>query len=147
MIRIVRTVDTRFFLTHFLTDDSEIKKKTIAKLHELRKESALVPTIVLHEVYKFEFQKIRQGFSGNSYEIHRDLGNENRNFDSRDCQASRSFEVQVFQPSNRRCNNCRNGNGEKVKSSLLRRRTFRSCERDKDRMALSKISHLRLEND
>ena len=52
-----RTVDTRFFLTHFLTDDGEIKKKTIAKLYELRKESAFVPTIVLHEVYKFEFQK------------------------------------------------------------------------------------------
>jgi len=48
-----RTVDTRFFLTHFLADTDELKAKTSRKLVELQREVAVVPTIVLHEVYKF----------------------------------------------------------------------------------------------
>ncbi|MCL4518154.1 MAG: PIN domain-containing protein [Thaumarchaeota archaeon] len=53
----VRTVDTTFFLTYFETADQQLKKRAITKMYALRKESAIVPTIVLHEVYKFEFQK------------------------------------------------------------------------------------------
>jgi predicted nucleic acid-binding protein len=49
----LRTVDTRFFLTHFLAETDELKTKTSKKIVELQKEMALVPTIVLHEVYKF----------------------------------------------------------------------------------------------
>lgn len=54
----VRTVDTRFFLTHFLADSDTLKQKVKSKMGELRKESAIVPTIVIHEVYKFEYQKL-----------------------------------------------------------------------------------------
>lgn len=48
-----RTVDTRFFLTHFLAETDELKTKTSKKMVELQKEMAVVPTIVLHEIYKF----------------------------------------------------------------------------------------------
>lgn len=48
-----RTVDTRFFLTHFLAATDELKAKTSKKMLELQRETAVVPTIVLHEVYKF----------------------------------------------------------------------------------------------
>ena len=54
----VRTVDTRFFLTHFLADSSILRQKVKSKMIELYRESAIVPTIVLHEVYKFEYQKL-----------------------------------------------------------------------------------------
>lgn len=54
----VRTVDTRFFLTIFLADNDELKRKVKSKIVELRKESAVVPTIVIHEVYKFVYQRI-----------------------------------------------------------------------------------------
>ena len=53
-----RTVDTRFFLTHFLADTDELKNKTSRKLIELQKEMAVVPTIVLHEVYKFMHENV-----------------------------------------------------------------------------------------
>ena len=53
-----RTVDTRFFLTIFLADNDELKQKVKVKIAELRRESAIVPTIVIHEVYKFIYQKI-----------------------------------------------------------------------------------------
>jgi len=49
----LRTVDTRFFLTHFLAETDELKTKTSKKMVELQREMAVVPTIVLHEVYKF----------------------------------------------------------------------------------------------
>ncbi len=48
-----RTVDTRFFLTHFLAETDELRTKTSKKMVELQKETAVVPTIVLHEIYKF----------------------------------------------------------------------------------------------
>lgn len=48
-----RTIDTRFFLTHFLADTDELKAKTTRKMLDLQRESAVVPTIVLHEIYKF----------------------------------------------------------------------------------------------
>lgn len=48
-----RTVDTRFFLTHFLAETDELKIKTSRKMVDLQREMAVVPTIVLHEVYKF----------------------------------------------------------------------------------------------
>lgn len=54
----VRTVDTRFFLTLLLIDDEALKQKVKTKMIELRKESAIVPTIVIHEVYKFEYQRL-----------------------------------------------------------------------------------------
>ena len=53
-----RTVDTRFFLTHLLADSDALKQKVRTQMIELRKESAIVPTIVIHEVYKFEYQKL-----------------------------------------------------------------------------------------
>src|SRR3990170_5432213 len=48
-----RTIDTRFFLTHYLADTEQLKAKTARKLVDFQRETALVPTIVLHEVYKF----------------------------------------------------------------------------------------------
>jgi predicted nucleic acid-binding protein len=48
-----RTIDTRFFLTHFLAETDELKAQTSEKMVELQREMAVVPTIVLHEVYKF----------------------------------------------------------------------------------------------
>jgi len=53
----VRTIDTRFLLAHFLADTDELKAMTRSKMIELRQESAIIPTIVLHELYKLEFQK------------------------------------------------------------------------------------------
>lgn len=47
------TVDTRFFLTHYVADTEELKVKTSRKMTELQRELAIVPTIVIHEVYKF----------------------------------------------------------------------------------------------
>jgi len=47
------TVDTRFFLTHYLADTDQLKSKTSKKMVELQREIAIVPTIVLHEIYKF----------------------------------------------------------------------------------------------
>jgi len=53
----VRTIDTRFLLAHFLADTEELKAATRSKMIEFRQESAIIPTIVLHELYKLEFQK------------------------------------------------------------------------------------------
>jgi len=53
----VRTVDTRFLLLQLVADTEEIKSRVRAKMIELRQEMAIVPTIVLHEVYKIEFQR------------------------------------------------------------------------------------------
>ncbi|MGQ9543915.1 MAG: PIN domain-containing protein [Candidatus Bathyarchaeia archaeon] len=47
------TVDTRFFLTHYLADTDQLKAKATRKMVELQREAAIVPTIALHEVYKF----------------------------------------------------------------------------------------------
>ncbi len=46
------TIDTRFFIAHFLADTSDLKPKTKSKMIELQRERGIVPTIVLHEVYK-----------------------------------------------------------------------------------------------
>ena len=53
-----RTIDTRFFLTHYLADTVELKAKTARRLVELQRETAIVPTIVLHEIYKFMHDNI-----------------------------------------------------------------------------------------
>jgi len=52
------TVDTRFFLTHYLADTDQLKTKASRKMVELQREVAIVPTIVLHEVYKFMLDHI-----------------------------------------------------------------------------------------
>lgn len=52
------TVDTRFFLTHYVADTEELKLKTSRKMVELQRESAIVPTIVVHEVYKFMHENV-----------------------------------------------------------------------------------------
>jgi len=52
------TVDTRFFLTHYLADTDELKSRTSGKMIELQREGAVVPTIVLHEVYKFTYENV-----------------------------------------------------------------------------------------
>ena len=52
------TVDTRFFLTHYLAATDELRSKTSRKMIELQREGAIVPTIVLHEVYKFTYENV-----------------------------------------------------------------------------------------
>jgi predicted nucleic acid-binding protein len=52
------TVDTRFFLTHYLAETNELRSKTSRKMIELQREGAIVPTIVLHEVYKFIYENV-----------------------------------------------------------------------------------------
>ena len=53
-----RTIDTRFFLTHYIADSEQVKAKTAKRMVELQKETAIVPTIVLHEVFKFMHDNI-----------------------------------------------------------------------------------------
>ncbi len=50
------TIDTRFFLTHFLAETERVRESTKRKAEALRRAEAYVPTIVLHEVYKFEHE-------------------------------------------------------------------------------------------
>jgi predicted nucleic acid-binding protein len=50
------TVDTRFFLTHFLAEAESLREKSKRKITELQRENAFVPTIVIHEIYKFEYE-------------------------------------------------------------------------------------------
>jgi len=52
------TIDTRFFLTHYLADADDLKRRTSHRMIELQREAAIVPTIVIHEVYKFEFENV-----------------------------------------------------------------------------------------
>ncbi len=52
------TVDTRFFLTHYFANTDQIKHKTSQKMIELQREAAIVPTIVVHEVYKYIYEKL-----------------------------------------------------------------------------------------
>ena len=56
------TVDTRFFLTHYLADTEELKAKTSRKMVELQREAAFVPTIVIHEIYKFTYANLGKGW-------------------------------------------------------------------------------------
>ena len=53
-------IDTRFLLTHFLASDEETKKWTKTTLETLQKEPNLgiIPSIVIHEFYKFEMQTL-----------------------------------------------------------------------------------------
>jgi predicted nucleic acid-binding protein len=53
-----RTVDTRFFITHFLADTDHLRMKTSRKMIELQREKAVVPTIVIHEIYKLVREKL-----------------------------------------------------------------------------------------
>ena len=53
-----RTIDTRFFLTHFLAETDELKAQTRRKMAELQGEMAIVPTIVLHEIYKYVYDRL-----------------------------------------------------------------------------------------
>jgi len=52
------TVDTRFFLTHYLADTDQLKQNTSQKMAGLQRDTAIVPTIVLHEIYKFMFENV-----------------------------------------------------------------------------------------
>ena len=56
-----RTIDTRFFLTHFFADTDQLKTKTSRKMVELQRESAVVPTIVIHEICKLILDKLGKG--------------------------------------------------------------------------------------
>lgn len=53
-------IDTGFFVTHFLAPDDETKKWTKTTLISLQKEANLgiVPSIVIHEFYRFEMQTL-----------------------------------------------------------------------------------------
>jgi predicted nucleic acid-binding protein len=53
-------IDTRFLLTHFLASDEETKKWTKTTLETLQKEPNLgiIPSIVIHEFYKFKMQTL-----------------------------------------------------------------------------------------
>ena len=53
-----RTIDTRFFIQHFTAHTEDLKSKTRALMHELQKESAYLPTIVIHELYKDQFETL-----------------------------------------------------------------------------------------
>ena len=53
-------IDTRFLITHFLAPDEETKKWTKTTLQTLQMEPNLgiIPSIVIHEFYKFEMQTL-----------------------------------------------------------------------------------------
>lgn len=53
-------IDTRFFIVHFLADDRETVNKTRRILEDLQKEDnrGTIPTVVVHELYKFEMEKL-----------------------------------------------------------------------------------------
>jgi predicted nucleic acid-binding protein len=53
-------IDTRFLVTHFLASDEETKKWTKTTLENLQREPNLgiIPSIVIHEFFKFEMQTL-----------------------------------------------------------------------------------------
>ena len=53
-------IDTRFLVTHFLAPDEETKKWTKTTLENLQRKPNLgiIPSIVIHEFYKFEMQTL-----------------------------------------------------------------------------------------
>lgn len=59
-INMQAVIDTRFLVTHFLAPDEETKKWTKTTLETLQKEvnHGIVPSIVIHEFYKFEMQTL-----------------------------------------------------------------------------------------
>ena len=52
------TIDTRFFLTHLLAESATARERTKRKADQLEARRSLVPTIALHEVYKFEYETL-----------------------------------------------------------------------------------------
>ena len=54
----IRTIDTRFFLTHFTAGTDELKSKTRKMMYELERESAILPTMVIHELYKTQCETV-----------------------------------------------------------------------------------------
>jgi predicted nucleic acid-binding protein len=58
------TVDTRFFLTHFLSESGQSREKTRRMIVELQREKALVPTMVIHEVYKLQYETLGAEVAG-----------------------------------------------------------------------------------
>ena len=53
-----RTIDTRFFIHHFTANTESLKEKSRSLMRELEKESAFLPTIVIHELYKEQFETL-----------------------------------------------------------------------------------------
>ena len=53
-------IDTRLFVTHFLAENEDIRKKTKKIFTDLQQpnNTGYVPTVVIHEVYKFEYENI-----------------------------------------------------------------------------------------
>ncbi|MEM2950869.1 MAG: PIN domain-containing protein [Nitrososphaeria archaeon] len=51
-------IDTRFFVVHFLAEDEMTKGKTRRILEDLQRRGnvGFVPTVVIHELYKFEVE-------------------------------------------------------------------------------------------
>jgi predicted nucleic acid-binding protein len=58
------TVDTRFFLTHFMSKEDQSREKTRRKIGELEREKAIVPTMVIHEVYKLQYEALGAEVAG-----------------------------------------------------------------------------------
>ena len=54
----IRTIDTRFLLIHFTANTDEVKGKTRKKMYELERESAILLTMVIHELYKIQCETI-----------------------------------------------------------------------------------------
>jgi len=52
------TLGTRFFLTHFLADTEDLRRRTCRKMAEFERAMAIVPKMVLHEVCKFQFENV-----------------------------------------------------------------------------------------
>ncbi len=65
--KLLRTIDTRFFLTYLHADNDLLRRKVRSKMNELRGEGAVLPTIVIHEVYKFEHQKFGREVADNEW--------------------------------------------------------------------------------
>ncbi len=53
-----RTTDTRFFIRHFTADTEDLKSKSRKMMHELQAELAIVPTMVVHELYKHQCETL-----------------------------------------------------------------------------------------
>ena len=51
-----RTIDTRFFVASFTADTEEMRQRAAQKIRDLERESAILPTIVVHEIYKYVFE-------------------------------------------------------------------------------------------
>jgi len=53
-------IDTRLFIAHFLAENEEMRKKTKKILTDLQQpdNAGYVPTIVIHEIYKFEYENV-----------------------------------------------------------------------------------------